>query len=70
MDRQNKKFTDRYSIYEVAETESRFSSGDLSEELLPLLDDYFIGDFFAKDDGIVMSFLNGQRFRLSVTELD
>ncbi|MGN0768732.1 MAG: hypothetical protein ACI4M8_05160 [Christensenellales bacterium] len=69
MNKQNKKFTDNYLIYEAAENESRFSSRDLSEELLPLLDDYFVGDFHLKDDGIVASFLNGQQFILSVNEL-
>lgn len=41
----------------------------LLQELAPLLQDYFIGDFKVKNNAIDMSFENGQSFRLVIGEV-
>lgn len=44
-------------------------ANDLVEEILPLLGDYFNGNFVKTHDGIKMSMENGQEFQLCVKEI-
>lgn len=53
----------------AAAGEQRICSNDLIAELLPLVNDYFVGSFYEKDGEMILSFLNGQKFALSVREL-
>lgn len=45
------------------------TSDQLTKEILLLLNDYFVGKFEEKDNEVLMSFENGQRFKLSVEEV-
>ncbi len=42
---------------------------DLLQEILPLLQEYFVGNFKIEGNAISIKFLNGQKFRLTVGEL-
>lgn len=42
---------------------------DLLQEIEPLLKEYFVGGFEIKDDSIILSFNNGQQFRLVIEEV-
>lgn len=42
---------------------------DLLQEILPLLQEYFVGNFKIEGGAISIKFLNGQKFRLTVGEL-
>lgn len=42
---------------------------DLLQEILLLLEEYFIGSFAVKENFIEMSFYNGQQFQLSCQNL-
>ena len=42
---------------------------DLLQEIEPLLKEYFIGGFEIKDEKIILSFKNGQQFRLVIEEV-
>ncbi len=49
--------------------EEKISSHDIATEILPLLKDYFCGEFTATADSISMDMENGQRFQLTVAEV-
>lgn len=42
---------------------------DLLQEILPLLQEYFVGNIKIEGNAISIKFLNGQKFRLTVGEL-
>ena len=42
----------------------------LLQEIEPLLEEYFIGDFEIKNNSINMGFKNGQNFHLAICELN
>ncbi len=52
-----------------AYNEKPFAASELTEELAVPLPDFFEGNFTQNRSEITMSFPNGQRFRLTVTEL-
>lgn len=49
--------------------EKPFPASDIIEELAPLLSDYFEGDFIQTKDKILMTFCNGQKFELTISEV-
>ena len=67
MKTQNMEFTKAEQVAEeMAKKESPFTCGDLAEEIVPLLSDYFSENFRCNGNRVLCSFLNGQRFVLSV----
>ncbi len=49
--------------------EERITSHDIATEILPLLNDFFCGEFTATAESISMAMENGQRFQLTVAEV-
>lgn len=49
--------------------EKPFPASDLLEEIAPLLTDYFEGNVIQKKDKIILSFCNGQKFELTISEI-
>ncbi len=62
MDTQSKKNT---AAEIAAANEGIIVPEQLLVEIKPLLEEYFIGDFEMKDGTLIMSFRNGQTFKLS-----
>ncbi len=48
---------------------SNNSSYDIAAEIMPLLDDFFCGNFTHDGDSILMELVDGKVFRLSVSEV-
>lgn len=70
MKEQSSGFTNEKSAaLKAALEEKPFCASDLIEELAPLLSDYFEGNFERVNDKITMSFYNGQKFELTVSEI-
>lgn len=55
--------------FEEYSNETHFEASSFVEEILPLLGDYFVGDFKLDGNGIICTFANGQIIRLSATEI-
>lgn len=55
--------------FDVIKNEPHFEVSSFAEELLPLLGDYFVGNFALKDGSIICTFANGQIIRLTATEV-
>lgn len=51
-----------------AAMEKRFSSENVAEEIMSLLNEYFIGHFEQNGNEIKLNFQNGQRFVLSINK--
>ncbi len=51
------------------EKEYKTDGHQLLTEIEPLLKDYFIADIVMTADGLVMKLGNGQKFKLSITEI-
>lgn len=49
--------------------EEKITSHDIATEILPLLKDFFCGEFTAAADTVTMAMKNGQQFKLSVSEV-
>lgn len=49
--------------------ESRINPTDFIEEILPLLADYFVGNFALDGNSIICTFANGQVIRLSASDV-
>lgn len=49
--------------------EKHFTGASFTEEILPLLADYFVGEFKLDQIVIICSFENGQKFKLKVDEI-
>lgn len=49
--------------------EEKINSHDIAQEILPLLKDYFCGEFTAAADTISMAIENGQQFQLKISEV-
>ncbi len=62
MEKQTQKFTDE----ELLKNEPPVKSGELLEEIKPLLEEYFIGKVCVDGEGIVYTLPNGQKFILNV----
>ena len=54
--------------YEAAKNEKPFTAESLTEEILPLLGDYFVAEFKKDGNVIIAEFPNGQTFKIK-TEL-
>ncbi len=67
--RLNSPTNETNAALEAAYNEEPFSASDLIEEIAPLLADYFEGDFLQREGKIVMSFYNGQKFRLAISKV-
>ncbi|MGN1103964.1 MAG: hypothetical protein ACI4QI_03730 [Candidatus Coproplasma sp.] len=59
----------KYTQDEILRNEPQINAGDLLAEIIPLLKDYFIGQFTLDGDGITYALLNGQKFTISATEV-
>lgn len=57
------------AAFKAAHEEKPFPASDILEEIAPLLSDYFEGNFVRTQDKIVMSFYNGQKFDLTISEI-
>lgn len=65
MTKQSKKNTAE-DIYAVKET---INSLQLLQEIVPLLKEYFIGDFEVENNALNLNFKNGQTFKLKIAEI-
>ena len=65
MENQGKKNTanDSFAVNEV------MTPLQLLQEIEPLLEEYFIGDFEIKNNALNMKFKNGQTFKLTIGEV-
>lgn len=54
---------------EAAKNEGKIFGKDLLAEILPLIEGYFTGAIKCGEGGIEFNFLNGQKFVLTVTEI-
>ncbi len=52
-----------------AVNEKNITADSLMQEIQPLLQDYFMGEFICEGKDIKATFLNGQRFVFSVTSV-
>lgn len=50
----------------LARDEAPIQARDLLQEILPLMQDYFVGDITLEKDGILYRLPNGQNFLISV----
>lgn len=57
----NEKLTNQTT----AENEKLFPAAEFLEEILPLLNDYFKGDFILVNGEVRCTFLNGQKIKLT-----
>lgn len=57
-----------YTQEKEAKNEPPVTACDLLAEIMPLLKDYFIGQFSLDGEGIKYTLLNGQRFKIFATE--
>ncbi len=51
---------------EQAKNEGKIEPVQLMYEILPLLKEYMIGNFSVENENLILSFLNGQKFRMSI----
>lgn len=51
------------------EVEGKIDCQSLLQEVEPLIKDYFIGDFKLTEEGLLLKFLNGQTFLLTISEI-
>lgn len=58
-----------YTQDETLRNEPPINASDLLAEIIPLLKDYFVGQFTIDGDNITYVLLNGQKFILSATEV-
>ncbi|MDE5897275.1 MAG: hypothetical protein K2H43_05650 [Clostridia bacterium] len=58
--------TEQTAAIADAAAERKFEATDFLDEILPLLQSYFIGNFTRTGSEIEAAFLNGQTLRLSV----
>ncbi|MGN0817788.1 MAG: hypothetical protein ACI4L9_02355 [Candidatus Coproplasma sp.] len=52
-----------------AKCESKVAAAELIKEILPLLEDYFVGDFLYDGNTLTYVMPNGQRFNLKAEEI-
>ena len=58
-----------FEQYFEAKNEKAISASDLISEFMPLLGEYFVGDFLFDGEAVTYVMLNGQRFIISATEI-
>ena len=64
-----KKLREESVAYEELKNEPPFKGEELVEEIQPLLDDYFEGEFEFNGKVVVCKFANGQVFHLKAEEI-
>ena len=69
MKRKKELTKEELEMYLRAIMENPIDANDLLAEVLPLLEDYFIGEFKLTDKHIIMEMLNNQKFKLSIEEI-
>lgn len=55
--------------FDAIANEEHFEVSSFTEELLPLLGDYFVGNFAFRGGSIICTFANGQIIKLTATEV-
>ena len=60
---------DELEMYMRAIMEKPIKSKDLLEEIMPLIEECLIADFELKDECIVMTMLNNQKFKITIEEI-
>lgn len=55
--------------FDIIKNEPHFEIDSFVEELLPLLSDYFVGNFALRGCSIICTFANGQTIKLTATEV-
>lgn len=55
--------------YESLRNEPPFPASELTQEIFPLLSDYFEGEFTFDGQAIICAFPNGQRFSIAAREI-
>ena len=69
MKRKKELTKEELEMYLRAIMEKPIEANDLLAEVLPLLEDYFIGEFKLTDKYIIMEMLNNQKFKFSIEEI-
>lgn len=64
-----KKLQEEKISYEELKNEAPFTGEEFAEEIAPILDDYFRGEFEFADGVIVCKFANGQEFHIKAEEI-
>ncbi|MDE6274596.1 MAG: hypothetical protein K2L87_06075 [Clostridiales bacterium] len=64
MEKQYVKKAEKVEAENAAKKEEPFPASQLLQEIAPLLEDYFVGEVRCDEEGIALSFLNGQKFLL------
>ena len=64
-----KRLVEEMENYEELKNEPRFSAADFTQEIAPLISDYFRGELVFDGTNIKCSFANGQKFVLKVEEI-
>lgn len=68
-DKYKKLLQEEKERVDLLKNEPHFEVSSFVEEILPLLADYFVGEFAFKENAIICSFANGQTVRLAATEV-
>ncbi len=63
-----KQLKSEAEIYEQLKNELHFQGEELLKEILPLIKDYFVGEFDFNGRAIVCKFENGQTFLIDIKE--
>lgn len=58
-----------YTQDETLRNEPPINASDLLAEIIPLLEDYFVGQITFDGENITYTLLNGQKFTISATEV-
>ena len=69
MKRKKELTKEELEMYLRAIMEKPIVANDLLAEVLPLLEDYLIGEFKLTDKYIIMEMLNNQKFKFSIEEI-
>ncbi len=64
-----KKLREEKEAYDELKNEPPFKGEEFAEEIAPLLDDYFEGEFQFDGKEVVCKFANGQTFLLKAEEV-
>lgn len=51
---------------ELLKKEERIEAHEIAEQLLPIMKDFFVGEFCVDDNSLQCSFLNGDKFKITV----
>ena len=65
----NELSQEKRAAIKAAENEAHFSAQSLLEELTPLIKSYFIAEPIFDGNAIIITFLNGQKFKIYAEEV-